>query len=165
MAGIILFDGVCNFCSRSVRFVLKRDNGGYFKFASLQGETAKELLNRYGQYHREPGQVHLRHPRHSHLQHPHHPDHPAHPSHYPYPVQPDSFILIEDGRLYMKSTAALRVCGHLPGAWKLLSMLRIIPRPVRDLVYDLVAQNRFKWFGRNDSCLLPSPEERNRFLD
>ncbi|WP_047981513.1 thiol-disulfide oxidoreductase DCC family protein [Ornithinibacillus contaminans] len=77
----------------------------------------------------------------------------------------DSFIYIENEKVYSKSTAALKVCRRLGGLWKLAYVCIIIPRPVRDLVYEWVARNRYKWFGKRDSCMLPSPELRSRFLD
>ena len=76
----------------------------------------------------------------------------------------DSFVLIEDQHCYFKSSAALRVCKHLKGWWKLTYALLVVPRPVRDFVYEIIARNRYKWFGKKESCMLPSPEERRRFL-
>lgn len=77
----------------------------------------------------------------------------------------DSFVLIEGDQYFLKSTAALRICGKLNGAWRILSFLIIIPAPIRDYIYSILAKNRYKWFGKKDSCMLPSPEVRNRFLD
>jgi predicted DCC family thiol-disulfide oxidoreductase YuxK len=76
----------------------------------------------------------------------------------------DSFVLVEDNMLYTRSTAALRVCRKLGGAWSLLSAFRIIPRPLRDGIYNWVARHRYKWFGKQDSCWLPSPEWADKFL-
>lgn len=76
----------------------------------------------------------------------------------------DSMILIENGKVYYKSEAALRICRSLKGAWKLLYALIIVPRPLGDLVYDFIARNRYKWFGKKDSCMLPPPHIRKRFL-
>lgn len=76
----------------------------------------------------------------------------------------DSVVLIEDGRVYRKSTAALRVARRLRGAWPLLRLLLAVPRPLRDAVYDLVAANRYRWFGRRDACRIPTPALRARFL-
>jgi predicted DCC family thiol-disulfide oxidoreductase YuxK len=83
---------------------------------------------------------------------------------YNVPDGVDSMILIEDGKVYYKSAAALRISRHLKGAWKLLYALIIVPAPIRNLVYDLIAKNRFKWFGKKDSCMLPPPNVRKRFL-
>ncbi|WP_096436343.1 thiol-disulfide oxidoreductase DCC family protein [Alteribacter populi] len=77
----------------------------------------------------------------------------------------DSFVLLENKRGYIKSTAALRVCRKLTGVWKIFSFLTIIPRPFRDFIYDIIATNRYKWFGKKASCNLPSKEIRKRFLD
>jgi predicted DCC family thiol-disulfide oxidoreductase YuxK len=77
----------------------------------------------------------------------------------------NSFVLIEKEKVYVESTAALRVCRGLSGAWKYLSIFLITPRPLRDHVYRIIANNRYRWFGKADSCMLPLPEWRNRFLD
>jgi len=76
----------------------------------------------------------------------------------------DTFVLVEDGRAYLRSTGALRVARGMGGAWRLLSVLRIVPRPLRDFAYDLFARNRYRMFGRLDACMLPPPEVRSRFL-
>ncbi len=76
----------------------------------------------------------------------------------------DTFVLVEDGRAYLRSAGALRVARGMDGAWKLLSALTIVPRPVRDFFYDLFARNRYRMFGRLDACMLPPPEVRSRFL-
>lgn len=80
------------------------------------------------------------------------------------PADVDSMILIEDDKVYYKSTAALRISRHLQGAWKWLYGLIIIPSPIRNIVYDLIAKNRYKWFGQKESCMLPPPNIRKRFL-
>jgi predicted DCC family thiol-disulfide oxidoreductase YuxK len=77
----------------------------------------------------------------------------------------DSMILVEDGTYYTKSTAALKICKNLKGLWKVFSVLLVIPKPIRDFFYNIVARNRYKWFGKRESCKLPSPEERSRFLE
>lgn len=77
----------------------------------------------------------------------------------------DSVVLIEDGRVFQHSDAALRIARHLSGAWPALAALRIVPRPLRDAGYRLVARNRYRWFGKEESCRLPTPETRARFLD
>lgn len=76
----------------------------------------------------------------------------------------DSFILIDHDRYYIKSSAALQVCRKLRGWYKCLYVLIIIPRPIRDFFYDLFAKRRYRWFGRKDSCTLPTAEQRERFL-
>lgn len=81
------------------------------------------------------------------------------------PVELDSFIYIEDEKIYFKSTAALKVFRNLKGLWKLLYIFIIVPRPLRDVVYGVIARNRYKWFGKRDACMIPSPEQRKRFLD
>ena len=78
---------------------------------------------------------------------------------------PDSFVLLEDGRVFMRSAAALRVARGLPFPWPMALALIVVPRPVRDWAYDLIARNRYRWFGRRDTCMVPTPEQRARFLD
>lgn len=127
----LLFDGVCNLCSGSVQFILKRDKAGRFRFASLQSDAGRRLMTGHGLD----------------------------------PAALSSVVLIEDGRAYQESTAALRIARHLPGAWKLLRVFTIIPRPLRDAAYRLIARNRYRWFGKTEACWLPTPELRARFLE
>ncbi|HEV2733553.1 MAG TPA: thiol-disulfide oxidoreductase DCC family protein [Longimicrobiaceae bacterium] len=75
-----------------------------------------------------------------------------------------SVILVEDGRAHSRSDAALRIAGGLSGGWRAAGGLRVVPRPLRDLVYGWVARNRYRWFGRRDACMIPTPELRGRFL-
>jgi len=132
---VVLFDGVCNLCNGSVLFVIDRDPTGYFRFAPLQSDEARRLLAaRAGAGEGVAG--------------------------------PDlsSVVLIEGGRVYTRSTAALRVARRLSGAWPLLYAFTAVPRVVRDAVYDWVARNRYRWFGREDACRVPTPDLRARFL-
>jgi predicted DCC family thiol-disulfide oxidoreductase YuxK len=76
----------------------------------------------------------------------------------------DSIVLIEDGRCYRQSEAALRIARHLPGAWQLLYGFIVLPQPLRDIVYNWIARNRYRWFGQRDTCRIPTPELRARFL-
>jgi predicted DCC family thiol-disulfide oxidoreductase YuxK len=78
---------------------------------------------------------------------------------------PDSLVLVENGRLFTRSTAALRVARGLRFPWPLAYVFVAVPRPVRDWMYDAVARNRYRWFGRRDVCMVPTPELRARFLD
>ena len=129
MNQIILFDGVCQFCDKSVQFILKRDPNGKFSFSSLQSDTGIQLRKDY----------HI-------------------------PEELDSIILIEGEKYHSKSTAALKIARELRGGWKWLYILIVIPRPIRDAVYDMVARNRLKWFGEKTACELPPPDVRKRFL-
>ncbi|RST72743.1 thiol-disulfide oxidoreductase DCC family protein [Siminovitchia acidinfaciens] len=83
---------------------------------------------------------------------------------YNVPADVDSIVLIENDKAYCKSAAALKICRHLNGLWKIAYTFIIIPAPLRNLVYDLIARNRYKWFGKKESCILPSPEVQSRFL-
>jgi len=129
MNGIILFDGECNFCEKSVQFIIKRDPNGYFKFASLQSEIGKKLRKKYN-----------------------------------VPEHIDSLLLIEQDKWYDKSSAALRICKNLKGFYKISFVFLIIPKPIRDFFYDILAKNRYKWFGKTNHCVIPSQKIRNRFL-
>ena len=75
-----------------------------------------------------------------------------------------SVVLIEDGRAYDRSTAALRIARHLNGFWPVLSVLAIIPKGLRDFLYESLARRRYGWFGRTDACRVPDPGLRSRFL-
>ena len=77
----------------------------------------------------------------------------------------DSMVLMEGGRVYTKSTAALRIARNLSGGWPLLFAFIIVPKFIRDAVYDLIANNRYKWFGKRDQCRLPTPELQAKFLN
>lgn len=127
---IILFDGVCNLCAWSVQFIIKRDTGRVFRFASLQSEVGRNITRQHGL------------------------DESA----------LNSFILVENGRAWRESDAALRVCKRLPWPWRWLPLFLLVPRVLRDPVYRLIARNRYRWFGKSDTCLMPSPEMRARFL-
>jgi predicted DCC family thiol-disulfide oxidoreductase YuxK len=127
---IVLFDGVCNLCSGSIQFIIRRDPAGRFRFASLQSPAGQELQTRLGMD----------------------------------PQALDSVILVEGDRWYKESDAALRIARGMKGAWKLLTAFRLIPRPLRDAAYRLIARNRYRWFGKQETCWLPTPELRGRFL-
>jgi predicted DCC family thiol-disulfide oxidoreductase YuxK len=127
--GIILFDGVCNYCNTMVNFALKRDKKDFLLFTPLQSDAGLALREKYG-------------------------------------VAPsvDSFIYIEKEKAYLYSTAALKVSKHLSGAWPLLAAFFIVPPFIRDGVYKWVARNRYKWFGKKDACMIPTPAVRAKFL-
>jgi len=75
-----------------------------------------------------------------------------------------TFVLIENGRCYTRSTAALRVLGTLGGLWPLVRIFLLVPRPIRDGIYSFVATHRYKWFGRTEACRIPTPDIEDRFL-
>jgi predicted DCC family thiol-disulfide oxidoreductase YuxK len=112
---IVLFDGVCNLCNRSVQFVIRRDRNDRFRFASLQGEMGRKLLAERGID----------------------------------TATTDSIILIDPGvALYIKSDAALELARNLKGYGWLPVLFGWLPRSLRDAAYDLVARNRYRWFGK-----------------
>ena len=76
----------------------------------------------------------------------------------------DSIVLIENGNVYIKSSAALRIAKKLSGPWPLFFVLLIIPSFIRDGVYDFIAKNRYKWFGKKEQCMIPTPGSREKFL-
>lgn len=127
---IVLFDGVCNLCSKSVHFIIRRDSKSKFRFASLQSEKAHLLLQQHG----------------------------------PPPNNIDSLIYIADNKIYLKSTAVLKILLELDGAWCLFYVLIVIPRFIRDMVYDFIAKRRYKRFGKTETCMVPTPGNQERFL-
>lgn len=127
--GLILFDGVCVFCSRWVRFVIDRDPDRRFRFVAIQSEAGRALAARY--------------------------DIDA--------DTPHTNAVILDGRIWFKSDAALAVLKVVSSRHG-LGALRVVPRALRDPVYDLVARNRYRIFGRTHTCMVPSPEDRDRFV-
>jgi predicted DCC family thiol-disulfide oxidoreductase YuxK len=135
---IVFFDGVCNLCNGVVQFIIDRDPAARIRFAALQSESARELLLPLG--------VELR------------------------PDEPDSIVIITHGKdgkaaAYERSTAVLRIARELSFPWPVLFYLGIIwPRFVRDVIYKFVARHRYRWFGKTESCRVPTPELRARFL-
>ena len=127
---VIVFDGVCNLCSRSVQFIIKRDPGGVFHFAPLQSDSGAGLLNEYGL---DASDV-------------------------------KTFLLVRKGKAYIKSDAALEIIKEFHGGWKALTILHIIPGVVRNWCYDIIASNRHRWFGRKDTCMMPTDDIKERFL-
>jgi len=83
---------------------------------------------------------------------------------YAVPDTLDSILVIDQHTVYNSSDAALHITKHLNGLWTVLYVLKVIPKTIRDVVYKLIAKNRYAWFGKKDSCMIPSPEIRNRFL-
>ena len=128
---VILFDGICNLCSNSVLFILRRDKKNQFLFGSLQGKTGQGYLAKFNL--------------------------PADTF--------NSFMLVEGDTLYTRSTAALRMVKHLGGGWSLLYAFIIIPQFIRDAVYNIIAKNRYKWFGKKEVCWVPTPALKQKFLD
>ena len=80
-------------------------------------------------------------------------------------VEFDTFVYIKDNKCYYKSRAALEVLKDLGGLWKLLYVFRLVPRILRDCVYDQISKHRYRWFGKRDSCMIPTPELKGRFLE
>jgi predicted DCC family thiol-disulfide oxidoreductase YuxK len=128
-APIIFFDGVCGLCNRAVDALLQADRQAVFRFAPLQGETAKRLLP-------------------------------------PLPEDPEdwSIVYLDERGVHRYSDASLEICRRLGGAWSLAALLRFVPRALRDPVYLWIARNRYRWFGKRDSCRVPTSDERARFL-
>lgn len=81
-------------------------------------------------------------------------------------IQKNETIFFQDASgIHERSTAALRILARLGGAWRMFSVIFLVPRPIRDFCYDRIARNRYRWFGKKDACRIPTPEERARFLD
>ncbi|MGB2129423.1 MAG: thiol-disulfide oxidoreductase DCC family protein [Flavicella sp.] len=77
----------------------------------------------------------------------------------------DSILLVTEKNIHIKSTAALHLCKHLTPIWKLALLGFAMPRITRDYLYDLIAKNRYRWFGKEEHCMLPSPDLETRFID
>ena len=126
MDQVIIFDGVCGLCNKSVDILIKIDKEKIFKYTSLQGEYVKTL-----------------------------------------DLEPDidSIIFYEDGTVYYKSTAILKIFKSLGGLWKITVVFFLIPRVIRDFIYDIIAKYRYKVFGKMESCRMPKESEVDLFID
>jgi predicted DCC family thiol-disulfide oxidoreductase YuxK len=134
-AHLVLYDGVCGLCSRLLQFLLRHDRRQVFRFAPLQSHLGRSIVERSGAN----------------------------------PDELTSFYVVGDyqtsaSRVFSRSDAALFVAGELGWPWKAARWLRFVPRRSRDRVYDFIARNRYRVFGRYDRCLIPDPEFRNRFV-
>ena len=128
---VLLYDGLCCLCNRTVYFLVQIDHQAVLHFAALQSNTAKSLLEQV---------------------------------YYSRPL-PDGVVLIHNGKIYTESDAALKSLQLIGGIWKLVAILRFIPHFIRNPIYRIVARNRYTWFGKYDSCPIPKPEWKHRFLD
>ena len=134
---ILLYDGVCGLCNHLVQFILRRDREGIFRFASLQNEFAATILARHGVSNSDLDTVYVV------LNH---------------NEANEAFLA--------RSEAAVYVLQQLGGFWRFCGfMFGLLPRPFRDWIYRAIARNRYRVFGRYDTCPLPSQETRARFLD
>lgn len=133
---VIFFDGVCSLCHRLVRFVIHRDGEARFYYASLQSKFARDFLAERG-----------------------HSD-----------MEPDTIIVIahyrsDMERLLSKSAASLFILRELGGMWGWLTVVGLLPNRLLDVVYDVVAKTRYRFFGKYDSCSLPDRDCRSRFIE
>jgi predicted DCC family thiol-disulfide oxidoreductase YuxK len=112
---LLLFDGVCVLCNRSVQIVIKRDKSRKFRFASLQSDFGSKVLDGFNLD----------------------------------KTLTDSVIYVRSGNVYTKSDAALRIAKTFGGFWKMSVVFFIFPRFLRNIVYDFIARNRYRWFGKN----------------
>jgi len=134
---IVFYDGVCGLCNRLVQFLLKRDRNDRLRFASLQSEFAIKVLSRHGI---DPRDL-------------------------------DTLDVVENYEepsegVLNRSDAVLRATGELGALWSLAAIAgSIIPRPLRDLFYRFVAKNRYRVFGKSETCMLPEPKYQAKFLD
>lgn len=128
--GLMLFDGVCNFCSGGVKLTLRVDRNGAIRFAPVQSDLGRRLYREHGLD----------------------------------PADPSSFLFFDQGKALTKSTAILAMAGRLPWPWRAARVLGVVPRAWRDAAYGLLARNRYKILGRRETCFLPTPEQRARFV-
>ena len=134
---IILFDGICNLCNSTVNFILKTDKNNIFKFSPLQSDAGERFLRKI---YRE--QKYWKNER----------------------FYSDTIILFENGKFYTRSTAVLRIFKRFNGIWKILYIFIIIPSPIRNFIYNIISRNRYKWFGKRDKCMIPTEEEKSKFI-
>jgi predicted DCC family thiol-disulfide oxidoreductase YuxK len=127
---VILYDGVCVFCSRWIRFIAARDGEKRFRFTAIQSPYGTRLAQAFGIN----------------------------------PQDPDTNAVIHGGIAWFKSDGALMVLSHLP-SWGWVRVLRYFPKPLRDAVYNLVARNRYRIFGKYEECFVPDAEFRERVLE
>ena len=127
---VILFDGVCVFCSRWVRFIVARDVAKRFRFTPIQSGYGTRLALALGIDADDP----------------------------------DTNAVVHGGVAYFKSDGALTVLSLLPG-WRWVRVLFVVPRPLRDAVYNLVAKNRYRIFGKYDACIVPDAGLRARVIE
>ena len=132
---LVLYDGVCGLCDRSVQFLLAEDRRQRLLYAPLQGETAATIR----------------------------PRHPALTEDLTSIVLVRNFGSAEE-KIYVKTAAVLRILDEIGGFWRPLSWLRALPRAPRDAVYDWIARKRYQWFGQFDACRMPEPEHKALFL-
>ncbi len=131
MIKIILFDGFCNLCSRSVLFIIRNDRRGTIFFAELSSDVGQRLIK----------------------------------EHLVNPEKVDSIVYLREGKAFLKSTAVLFILRDIGGWYRLLFVLIVIPKVLRDFIYYLVAKSRYCLFGRKEKCLVPDESVRARFLD
>jgi predicted DCC family thiol-disulfide oxidoreductase YuxK len=127
---VILYDGVCVFCSRWIRFIASRDKDRRFRFTAIQSGYGTRLARALGIS----------------------------------PDDPDTNAVIHGGVACFKSDAALTVLSQLPG-WKWVRVLRTVPKSLRDAVYNLVARNRYRLFGKYEECFIPDASLRARVIE
>mgnify|MGYP006161581567 FL=1 len=129
MNNIVLFDGVCNLCNRSVDFIIRNQKSHKLQFASLQSDVGKSIVNKSG-----------------------------------LDEIPDSVMLYVDGKLLIRSDAVLAISTYLKRPYAYGIIFKYVPKILRDSVYNLIAKNRYRWFGKKETCRVPSADERERFL-
>jgi predicted DCC family thiol-disulfide oxidoreductase YuxK len=125
---IVLFDGECNFCNKTIQFILKHEKKPELLFCSLQSETGKEIQDFF--------KLH----------------------------DAKSVLLVENNILYTKSTAALKITTYLKGGLPLLYFFIIVPLFIRNSIYNYIAKNRYKWFGKTETCMTPNNQIKHRFI-
>jgi predicted DCC family thiol-disulfide oxidoreductase YuxK len=131
---VLLYDGLCGFCNKTVQTILTHDRRGTMRFAALQSAYGEAVLARRPELQGVDSVVLVEGGRN------------------------------DAERVFIRSDAALRIAAYLGGWWRLLLVFRVVPRAVRDFFYDLFARYRYRLFGKYDQCLVPSPEVRSRFV-
>lgn len=133
---IVLYDGVCGLCNRLNQFLLKRDHHDRLRFASLQSSLAESLTLRHGANPKDLDTV---------------------------------YVVVDHDRptehLLSRSDAIIYALTQLGGVWKAMGIAKILPKSLRDGIYKIVARNRYRVFGKHESCMLPDPKHSDKFLE
>lgn len=128
---VILFDGVCNLCNNTVNWIISHDKKNRFKFASLQSDYGRHVIEQFNIT-----------------------------AHYP-----DTIVLLDNDKVYLRSVAVLRILKDLGGFYNLVHIFIIIPSPVLDFFYNIVAKYRYSWFGKRTVCRVPEASLKQKFIE
>lgn len=127
---IVLFDGICNYCSKSVQLMIRFNTKKNLRYTALQSNTAQQLLQQYS-----------------------------------IACLPNSIVFIDNNKVYLYSTAVLKIVKHLSFPFCCLIVFIIVPACIRNKLYQWFAKHRYRWFGKKNSCMIPAPEIKQYFIN